>query len=256
MARNLYQQLCDLFQNLPVLAQMYARDWRAFFLGQIGLARSLDVQVDWSGSEQAIVHDLLEHVIAEGQIALLSFCRKFDDEHICGSDQRMAIRRLISEIAQLSAREWEQEFAIQRYGVSLNTGAQALLRQDYSQALAQLKQAVNTIPASERRLAARARYLQALALLGKDLPRDKPETIRERVEELLEAALKLERCWAFLFTLAAIKKDIYAVAPSSSQWQEVYYWQRQLGSVSRTAYDDELLFFLERCQFHLYHQTW
>ena len=256
MPQNLRRQLFDFLLNLPELQQMSAPDWRAFFLGQIGLDRRLYAQINWSGSQQAVVNDLLEHVVAEGKEALLRFCQKFDDERICGSDQRAAILRLLFAVAQLSEREWEQEFAMKRHDISLGAGAQALERRDFSQALVLLKRAVSTIPASERRLAAKARYLQALALLGKDPPRDKASTIREKVEDLLKAALELERCWAFIFTLASIKRDVYAAVPSSSQWEEVCYWQRQLSGVARAEYDDELLFFLERCQPRLYRQVW
>lgn len=256
MAQHLRRQLFDFLLDLPELQQMSAPEWRAFFQGLIGLERRLYVQIQWNGSQQAVVNDLLEHVVAEGRDALIRFCQKFDDESICGPDQRATILRLLLAIAQLSEREWEQEFALTRHNVSLGAAEQALERGDFSQALALLRRAVSTIPASEKRLAAKARYLQALALLGKDAPRDKHPTILEKIEDLLKDALALERCWAFIFTLASIKRDIYEQVRSASTWGEADYWQRQLNRVAHTDYDNQLLKFLERCQSNLYHQRW
>lgn len=254
MPQNLRRQLFDFLLSLPEMQQMSAPDWQAFFRVQIGLDSHLYAQITWNGSQQAVINNLLEHVVAEGKEALLRFCQKFDDEDICGPDQRTTILRLSLAITQLSEREWEQEFAMRRHEASLGAGAQALERLDYSQALVLLKKAVRDIPTSEKRLAAKARYLQALALLGGSLPRDKTTTIREKIEDLLRAALMLERCWTYIFTLASIKRDVYAVVPSSSQREGVDYWQRQLQSVAHTAYDDELLIFLKRCQPRLYQQ--
>lgn len=254
MTRNLRGQLLDFLLNLPEMQQMSIADWQAFFLGQVGLDRHLYVQINWSGSPQVVVNDLLEHIVAEGKESLLRFCRKFDNEHICGSDRRATIRRLSLAISQLSDREWEQDFALQRHETSLGAGLQALKLQDYSQALVLLKKAVRDIPASERRLAAKARFLQALAVLGGNLPRDKSITVREKIEDLLRAALMLERCRTYILTLALIKRDIYTVVASTSQLSEVLYWQKQLESVKHTAYDDELLHILKRCQPGLYRQ--
>lgn len=256
MAQNLRRQLFDFLLDLPELQQMSAPEWRAFFQGLVGLERHLYIQIQWNGSQQAVVNDLLEHVVAEGRDALLRFCQKFDDERVCGPDQRASILRLSLAIAQLSEQGWEQEFALKRHGVSLGAAEQALERRDFSQALALLKRATSAIPASEKRLAARARYLQALALLGKDAPRDKHPTILEKVEGLLKDALALERCWAFIFTLASIKRDVYEQVRSASTREEADYWQRQLNSVACTEYDNQLLKFLERCQSNLYHQLW
>ncbi len=253
MSQNLRSQLLDFLLNLPEIQQMSAPDWQAFFLGQIGLDRRLYVQINWSGSSQAVINDLLEHIVAEGKESMLCFCQKFDDERICGSDRRASIRQLSLAIRQLSEREWEQDFAMRRHEASLGAGSQALTRQDYSQALALLKRAVRDIPSSERRLAAKARYLLALALLGGSLPRGTSITVREKIEDLLRAALMLEQHrWAYIFTLACIKRDIYQVVPSSSQREEVLYWEKQLKSLKRTAYDDELLVFLKSCQPNLY----
>ncbi len=251
---NLRTRLFELLLALPEM-QMGTSDRQAFFLVQIGLERQLHAQINWEGSQQAVVNDLLMRVVSEGREQLLRFCQKFDNDRIGGLDQQIAMHRLIFAIGQLSEQEWEQEFSISNHYASLGEGALALERKDYRQALSLLKKAVQEITSTDRRLAAKARYLQALALLGGSLPHDTGLVTREKVEELMNAAIELDRCRAYLLTLVFIKRDIYMVTFSSQLREEVYKWQKQANSLPNTTYDDELLVYLKCCQPGLYNQT-
>jgi nucleoside phosphorylase len=139
---------------------------------------------------------------------------------------------------------------------SLEKGALALERKEYGLARSLLNNAVNEIAGSDKRLAAKARYLQALAVLGEESPRDKGLVVREKVDGLLNAAIKLDRCRAYLIALASIKRDIFEHKPSPRLQEEVCRWQDQANSVQNTPYDDELLVYWKRCQPRLYHRAW
>lgn len=123
---------------------------------------------------------------------------------------------------------------------ALEMGAKALLNEDYACARKELRVAVEEIDqGQQRREAAKARYLQMLAVLGDEHPRDKGIVAMERVNELLNAAISLDQCNAYVMTMAVIRN------PSL---------RRQANSTRITDYDKALLVYLKRCQPDLYHQ--
>jgi tetratricopeptide (TPR) repeat protein len=252
---NLRTQLSEFLQALPEM-QGNTLERQAFFRVQVGLEPELLTQINWEGSQRAVANDLVMHLMSGGREQLLCCCQKFDNDQICGPDQQAVIRRLIFTVGQLSEQEWEQECAQSRDYASLEEGAATLERGDYHQALSFLKKAVQEIPSREKRLAAKARFLQALALLGRKPPRDTSLTVRERVEELMSDAIKLDQRKVYLLTLASIKRDIYTSVPSSQLWEEVCKWQKQARNLPGTTYDDELLIYLKCCQPEIYYRIW
>lgn len=123
---------------------------------------------------------------------------------------------------------------------ALEMGAKALLNADYSSAKKELHVAIEELDQDmQKREAAKARYLQSLAVLGHEHPRDKGIMVTEKVNELLNAAVNLDRCGAYLMTRAVIRE------PSL---------HRQANSIPITDYDEALFAYLKRCQPELYRQ--
>ncbi len=123
---------------------------------------------------------------------------------------------------------------------ALEVGAKALSNEDYSSARRQLRVAIEEIDQEQqKREAAKARYLQALAVLDGEHPRDKGITAMGRVNELLNAAIRLDRCNAYVMTRAVIM-DSQLPKPAKS--------------TSISDYDKALLEYLECCQPDLYRQ--
>lgn len=135
---------------------------------------------------------------------------------------------------------------------ALEKGASALKSQQYALARKLLSEAVQEATGSDNRLAARARYLQALAVLGEESPGNKGLAVREKIEALLNTAINLDRCKTYLLTMAAIKWDVFEHTPTTRHQEELYRWQRQAQNVPGTAYDEELLGYLQLCQPRLY----
>lgn len=124
--------------------------------------------------------------------------------------------------------------------LALQHGAAALLNRDYASARKQLRVAIDKIdPDQQRKEAAKARYLNTLALLDYERPQDKGTTVMEAMNELLSAAIRLDRCDTYLMTKALIQN------PSLS---------RQAYSPQITSYDRSLLDDMKRCQPDLYQQ--
>jgi hypothetical protein len=127
----------------------------------------------------------------------------------------------------------------QKEGIlALERGAKALLNADYASAGKQLRVAIDEIdPDQQKKEAAQARYLSMLAILGYERPQDKGTTARETMSELLSAAIRLDRCDAYIMTRALIL--------DSSLSRQVYNPQI-------TTYDRLLLDYVKRCQPDLY----
>lgn len=94
----------------------------------------------------------------------------------------------------------------QKEGIlALERGATALLNADYAYARKQLRIAIDKIdPDQQKKEAARARYLNILAILGYERPQDKGTTAIETMSELLSAAIRLDRCDTYIMTRALI----------------------------------------------------
>src|SRR5438552_6013848 len=123
---------------------------------------------------------------------------------------------------------------------ALERGAKALLNGDYSSAKKELRVAVEEIDQEQlKKEAAKARYLQTLALLGHEQPRDQGIGATEKINQLLNAAVRLDQCNAYIMTRAAI------IDPSL---------RKQANRTRITDYDEELFTYLKRCQPDLYHQ--
>lgn len=124
---------------------------------------------------------------------------------------------------------------------ALEMGTQALWNKDYSSARKNLRTAIEEIDQMQcRSEAARARYLQVLAVLAGERPRDKGIVAMEKIDELLNAAINIDQCNAYVMTKAVIRN------PSV----------RRQGMVPHiTDYDRTLLAYLEHCQPDLYYQV-
>lgn len=129
----------------------------------------------------------------------------------------------------------------QKEGIlALQRGAAALLNADYASARKQLRVAIDEInPDQQSKEAAQARYLNTLALLGYERPQDKGTTAMETMNELLSAAIRLDRCDTYIMIKALI------LNPSLP---------RQAYSPQVTSYDRSLLDYVKRCQPGLYQQ--
>ena len=127
----------------------------------------------------------------------------------------------------------------QKEGIlALERGAKALLNADYASARKHLRVAIDEIdPDQQKKEAAQSRYLNMLAILGYERPQDKGTTARETMSELLSAAIRLDRCEAYIMTRALI------LDPSLP---------RQVYSPRVTTYDRSLLDYVRRCQPNLY----
>lgn len=122
--------------------------------------------------------------------------------------------------------------------LALQRGATALLNADYPSAGKQLRIAIDEIdPGQQRKEAARARYLNALAILGYERPQDKGTTTIETIDELLSAAIRMESCDAYILAKAFIMN------PTLSR----PFYRPQI-----TNDDRSLLDYLMRCQPGLY----
>jgi TIR domain len=125
--------------------------------------------------------------------------------------------------------------------LALKKGVKALLNEDYASAKKELRVAIEEIDQEQQKeAAAKARYLQALAVLGNERPRDKGIVATEKINALLNAAISLDRCNAYVMASAVIRD------PSL---------RKQANSTHITNYDEELLAYLKRCQPDLYHQV-
>ncbi len=123
---------------------------------------------------------------------------------------------------------------------ALEIGAQALLNADYSSAKKELRVAVEEIDQGRlKKEAAKARYLQMLALLGSEQPYDQGIAATEKINQLLNAAVRLDQCNAYIMTRAVI------IDPSLG---------KQANRMHITDYDEELFVYLKRCQPDLYYQ--
>ncbi len=123
---------------------------------------------------------------------------------------------------------------------ALEVGAKALSNEDYSSARRELRIAIEKLDQEQQKKeAAKARYLQALAVLDGERPRDKGITAMGRVNELLNAAIRLDRCNAYVMTRAVIMDS---------------QLPKQAKSTSISDYDKALLEYLECCQPELYRQ--
>lgn len=129
--------------------------------------------------------------------------------------------------------------SLEKKGIlALERGAKALLNADYASARKQLRVAIDEIdPDQQKKEAAQSRYLNMLAILGYERPQDKGTTDMETMSELLSAAIRLDRCEAYIMTRALI------LDPSLPG--QVYRPQV-------TAYDRSLLDYVKRCQPSLY----
>ncbi|HTK05990.1 MAG TPA: toll/interleukin-1 receptor domain-containing protein [Ktedonobacteraceae bacterium] len=124
---------------------------------------------------------------------------------------------------------------------ALEMGAKALLREDYASARKELRVAIEEIDQeAQKREAAKARYLQALAVLGDEHPRDKGIVAMERVNELLNAAIRLDQCSAYMMTSAVIRDPRL---------------RKQAKSTHITEHDEAMLIYLKRSQLDLYNQV-
>lgn len=141
---------------------------------------------------------------------------------------------------------------------SLEKGSKALWNGDYRLAKKELRIAVEEIDQGEQKKeAAKARYLQALAVLGEELPRHKGVVVRNKIDELLSASVRLDPlCRTYIIALATIKTDILESNALQERQQDTYRWQSRANSVPNATYDKELLTYLARCQPRLYQQTW
>jgi len=123
---------------------------------------------------------------------------------------------------------------------ALEMGSKALLNGDYSSARKELRVAIEEIDQDrQKKEAAKARYLQALAVLGHERPRDIGIVVLETINDLLNASINLDPCNAYRMTRAII------LDPALHQ---------QACTVRLTDYDESLFVYLKRCQSDLYHQ--
>jgi TIR domain len=123
---------------------------------------------------------------------------------------------------------------------ALELGEEALSNKNYSSAKKDLCVAIEEIDREQQRKeAAKAHYLYALAMLGDERPRDKGIAATEKINELLNTAIRLDPCKAYVMTTAVIRN------PSL---------RKQANSTHITDYDEVLLKSLKGCQLDLYNQ--
>ncbi len=141
---------------------------------------------------------------------------------------------------------------------SLEKGSKALWNKDYKVAKKELRTAVEEIDQEEQtEEAAKARYFQALAILGDELPRHKGVVERENIDKLLQASINLDPlCKTYIIAIATIVTDLFESNALPERQQNAYKWQAKANSTAATVHDEELLPYLARCQPNLYQQTW
>jgi hypothetical protein len=124
--------------------------------------------------------------------------------------------------------------------LALDRGAKDLLNGDYMSARSQLRVAIDQIdPSQQKREAARARYLNALAILGYERPQDAGTAIRETLNGLLSVAIDLDRCDTYIMA-----KTLFLTSSLS----------RRSYNPQVTDYDRLLLTYMEGFRPDLYQQ--
>ncbi len=166
-----------------------------------------------------------------------------------------------SVFAQKMAAERASAFAFQILnGLQFKTknqyleqGAKMLLIGDYQFARQELRQAINSINIQySPEEAAQARYLSALALLGRDLPRVKGRETMQTVEKLLYTAINLHITSFYRWALALIQEDHFAYNGLRYRLEEVSQLEQQATYTQWNRIDGENLEYFKCCQPELF----
>lgn len=133
---------------------------------------------------------------------------------------------------------------------ALEMGAKALLNGNYSSARKELHIAIEEIDQEQqKREAAKAHYLQTLAILDKDLPRVKGEETMQVVEQLLSTALQLDTSSFYFWSLALIREDYFLFNGLRSRLGEITHLEYQ---AAHTPWNDDIdtlnLKYFQHCQ--------
>jgi hypothetical protein len=174
---------------------------------------------------------------------MLAFRQVLEREHACSefSDVAELVRKLTSDLHRLLMEG-------PTGNVHLTRGVAALRRSDYASAMRDLQEAVNTIrEEAEPRLAARGRYLLALAQLDGRRPFSQTFPAMRSLDGLLSSAVRIYPARTYLLTHALFKYD-FARNGLPELMGEARQLAAQAAKVPSDAIDEEDMAILSICQ--------
>lgn len=132
----------------------------------------------------------------------------------------------------------------------LKCGKTALLFGDYTAGRRHLTDAVKLLPEEQvPEQNAQARYFLALVYLGSERPFGVTIEVWERVEELMQTALQLNRCYSYLYAFALFKHDFARNGWKKAQYiREAQQMIQEANYLSRLAADEENIDLLRKRQ--------
>jgi len=124
--------------------------------------------------------------------------------------------------------------------LALDKGSKALWDGGYNFAKKELRKAIDELDEENHaREAARARYFLVLALLGGKLPRIQGREIMQRIEELMQEAIRIHPYASYYHIFACINRDFFTFNGFRTRLTEVDVLESKAAAFPRSKDDEE-----------------